>query len=502
MWDDFAQWLPNAAYVFQHNSLPHPDLPLSTSRHPGYPYTLPFIVTSASWLAGHFLEAAGPVANVVLLASVGAAIAETQPVGEQYSLTPRLAIAAVVIGAFFLLFFPELPHNVLFSSYADTATIAAVGVLGLLGVSLLDRLDVGKEDEIHALAWRFGLAAAALVNLKQANLVLLTLLSLGLLLAGWRSGRLRWSSQASRLLPVMMLPAVVVFLVWRHYLAHNLPGGEMAFQPLALWNWDYAHWMFESLGYELKRNPLFHLLMWGVTLVGLLKMRNPHAPEEMLAVTTAVAWIGYNAFLIIVYLGAMSPDEARIAADYWRYTPHLGMLGVAVALIWLRQLAWPETVMRWSQPLLLGLAALLPMLLLVAGPNRLSALAMVWPMQFRHVGQELADLLPPNAKLAPTVEFDYGLTYFAIEYDLRRYGRDDRSLHICCWWKGPLSLAMFQSGEATHLLVMDHLGKRDEVTRGLGVPDVVNESALFEWTGSGFRKVHAWPFSRSTQAKP
>jgi hypothetical protein len=36
------------------------------------------------------------------------------------------------------------------------------------------------------------------------------------------------------------------------------------------------------------------------------------------------------------------------------------------------------------------------------------------------------------------------------------------------------------------------------VTRPLGIPDVVNESALYEWTGSGWHKVHSWPFPRAS----
>jgi len=492
--DDFAHWLRNAAYVFQHDSLPRPELPPSPSRWPGYPHIMPFVVATSSWLAGRFLEAAGPVANVALLASVGAAIGDAGAAGWP----TRLATAAAAIAAFFLLFYPELPRNVLFSSYADTATIATVGVLGLLGVALLERLGQGRDADARLLAWRFGLAAAALVNLKQANPVLLALLLLGLLLAAWRGGRLYWA-RTLRLAPPMLLPAALVFLVWRHYVKHNLPAGEMAFRPLALWNWEAIPRMAHSMGYELARNLPFHLLMWTVALVGLWKLRTPKRPEELLAVMLAVVWIGYNVFLIVVYLGSMAAWEAEIAADYWRYTPHVGMLAVAAALLGLRQLSWPAPLAWQARPLLLGFAALLPLSLLIAGPQRLSALGKAWPAQFRMLGRDLAEILPDNASLAATAGFDFSLTYSGINYDLHRFGRDDRGLRL--WNGGPVTLAVFLSGEATHLLVMDHLGSRDEVTGPLGIPPVVNESALFEWTGTGFRKIHAWPFPRSSQAK-
>ncbi|MFM8333682.1 MAG: hypothetical protein ACKN9T_18540 [Candidatus Methylumidiphilus sp.] len=456
LWDDFAQWLPNAAYVFQHDSLPRPDLPATPSFHLGYPYILPFIVAGASWLAGDFLESAGAVANVVLLAAVAAAIAETPAADGQPGTASRWATTAAAIAAFFL-FFPELPRNVLFSAYADTATIAAVGVLGLLGTALLQRL--AENADARPLAWRFGLAAAALVNLKQANLVLLALLGLGLSLAAWRGGRLR-GTPWPRLLPAIALPAAAVYLVWRHYLKHNLPGGELAFQPLAHWNWSAIPAMAQSLGQEWARNPGFHLLMWAVTLAGLASLRRPRHPDAVLAVATACVWTGYNAFLIVVYLGVMTAEEAGNAADYWRYTPHAGMLAVAAALLWLRRLPWPAPALRQSRPALLGLAALLPLALLITGPGRLSARAKPWPMHFRAVGQAVAETLPPHARLAVSITFNFDPAENAIDYDLRRYGRD-------------------------------------AVTAALGIPAVAHASALFAWTGTGFRQVSVWPFPRA-----
>ena len=42
----------------------------------------------------------------------------------------------------------------------------------------------------------------------------------------------------------------------------------------------------------------------------------------------ATVWLGYNAFLLIIYLGAMTAIEAAMAADYWRYTPHVALIGL------------------------------------------------------------------------------------------------------------------------------------------------------------------------------
>jgi hypothetical protein len=63
MWDDFWNWLPNAAYAYSHDSLVWPDLPPSFSIFPSYPQGMPLMVAAASFMAGRFLEAAGPICH-------------------------------------------------------------------------------------------------------------------------------------------------------------------------------------------------------------------------------------------------------------------------------------------------------------------------------------------------------------------------------------------------------------------------------------------------------
>jgi hypothetical protein len=72
MWADFWNWLPNAAYAYGHDSLAWPDLPPSFSIFPGYPQGMPLMIAAASFIAGRFLEAAGPTVNVALLAGSSA----------------------------------------------------------------------------------------------------------------------------------------------------------------------------------------------------------------------------------------------------------------------------------------------------------------------------------------------------------------------------------------------------------------------------------------------
>jgi hypothetical protein len=86
------------------------------------------------------------------------------------------AVAAVLV------LDPGLDGGVLLSSYADPGTMILVGALGLLGVELLALLAGRSTADAVEIAWRFGFVAAALLNLKQGNPVLLTLIVAGLAL--------------------------------------------------------------------------------------------------------------------------------------------------------------------------------------------------------------------------------------------------------------------------------------------------------------------------------
>jgi hypothetical protein len=189
LWDEFWHWLPSAAYAFRHDSLVKLGLPPSSSHFPAYPQALPLIIAAASSVAGRFLEAAGPVVNVALLAGASALLAEAIAValarrGRLMAMDkPLFLVASAVILT--ILLNPGLDGNVVLSSYADCATMVAVGALGLIGVEILTRL-ARRDGGIETLAWRFGFVGALLVNLKQANPVLLALVAAGLTIAALR----------------------------------------------------------------------------------------------------------------------------------------------------------------------------------------------------------------------------------------------------------------------------------------------------------------------------
>ena len=346
MWDDFWNWLPSAAYAYSHNSLVWPDLPPSFSKFPGYPQGMPLMIAAASFIDGRFLETAGPIMNVALLAGSSAVLAEALSAAfvrqgrlQAMEMPPILVASAVMITTFLN---PGLDGAVLLSSYADCGTMVAVGALGLLGIEILTRLSAGGTVTVKAFAWRFGFVGAMLVNLKQANPVLLAVVTAGLVLVALRDPAIRSRSVLAQL-PRMLGPAIFLFMVWRWY-ASNLPNAEQAFRPFDTWNFDVLHQTFAAIGGVIAEAPLFHSMMWLVTAAGLaafVDLPRKSSQARWLAVVCAIVWLGYNVFLLIVYLGAMSLNDAEIAADYWRYTPHVALLGLYPPIMTLAIGRWP-----------------------------------------------------------------------------------------------------------------------------------------------------------------
>src|SRR6266852_5111820 len=87
----------------------------------------------------------------------------------------------------------RLVRDVTVRTLDDAAEFARtyVGPRGLLGVEILARLSAGGAANVQRLAWRFGFVGAMLVNLKQANPVLLALVTAGLVLVALRDPAIR-----------------------------------------------------------------------------------------------------------------------------------------------------------------------------------------------------------------------------------------------------------------------------------------------------------------------
>ncbi|HYD98739.1 MAG TPA: hypothetical protein VEH84_05105 [Alphaproteobacteria bacterium] len=424
LWDDFMHWLVNAGYVWRHGGLPWPDAEPSFSIWPAYPYTVPFWIVAVSEIAGRFVENAAGLLNLLLLAT-GAALLVAVVEGVRGPLTRlgRLALAGPALGAMLILT-PE--WEIVFSAYADIATAVATMACGVIGWTMLERHRAGGD--VRALAWQLGWCAAALVNLKQPNILLLALLLGGgglmaLREGGW-PGLLPWL----RRLPALLGPAALVFLVWRHYVGGAAPGGEFTVPPTEMWHFDMAPQVAAAMWRTTLADPfpivtLFAAALWGLVA---LRRRVP-APGDRLAVLVGTGWAGYYAFLWFVYLAVFSPFEAERAAQFDRYSSHLALLAGAAMAAAIAQ-RWPAGGRRWLPAgLAAGIAVLLLPLLAPAAVRPASSPATAL---FDAMGRDLAETLPRGARLLAVDPGGHRLFTFVLRYRLWRIAADDRDLRV------------------------------------------------------------------------
>lgn len=369
-WDEFSHWLPAVRHLLDTGRFPAVDNPvIAPLSYPAYPFNWPLLSYLASLLGGRFLEGAGRILNLLFLLSLGllAARLALRAAGKEDKATGWAFAGLGLAGG--TLLNPAFVQKVVLTAYADvsTATLTAFGAY--LGWRLLEDLAEGGKG--RAWAWRFALVATALINIKQVNLVLFALLVAGTGLAAWRDREIGMG-RFPRTVPVMVALPIIAYLLWRFQVkVHMGPmGAEFSFLPFAKWNFPVVGAMLLTmLDYVAKKFAHFGLMF---VAVGFALRALWRAPDEFgrLAIIVATVFLGYNAFLILTYLGSFGPKEAAGAISFWRYNMHVALLGIPFAgygagMLWRRHLAGKAV----NRHLLLAPGAAVVVLALVLAPK-------------------------------------------------------------------------------------------------------------------------------------
>ncbi len=415
-WDDFAQWLPNLAYLCQHGHFPTLAEP-SLSYHAGYPTALA-LPGYASWLVLRRLpESAALTWNLVLVLAAGTCVARIirarlvapaggfaapgrQTAGTPHPATePRVAPeacpateprpatgphtateppaaaapsatlehrwtawAAASAGLLLAgLACPTFVPKIFFSNMADAATASVLAVMGALVFQWWN--DAGSAGRAR-LAFAFGLCGAVLMDLRQANVALFLLMvlgaGLGMVWQGGRRGVGAWSA-AIIALPVPLL----TWALWGHYTAAEIPGGEMPVLPFAHWHWAEFPSALANMGrVALAKTGLFSIIV-ALSVRALLALRRDDAlvtAQRGLLLAAVAVCLGNVVFLAFAYLavGGFSREEVAAAASFWRYASQTGSLAV-LAVVVVMPAAWARVCRSGAAAaVLIGLVVVLP----------------------------------------------------------------------------------------------------------------------------------------------
>jgi hypothetical protein len=500
-WDEFSHWVPTARFLAEAHGFPWADTSSTGGYFPAYPYNWPLLGYLASRLAGGFVENAGGVLNALLLLTFSLVVirlvllgtGRDESEGRGWGLPAAAVLASTLLN-------PTFAQKVALTAYADASSAVAMGFGAVLGWFMLGAL--AGDDPIRArrMAWQLGLVMLVLVNIKQANPVLVVMLVGGIGLAGLRDPAIS-SRDLARMLPRMVLPPLLIYGLWRYHVATELPGSEAVFLPFSQWNVRVIpQILLQMLVVASKKGVYFAVmaLAVGFAVKGLVRFRGDF---DRLAIIVGGVFLGYNAFLFFIFVAQFGEFDALRVASYWRYNMHLGLVSVAfgaygLALLWKRTLGGRpiQRAVTW-----------LPVILVLVAPLAFAQKARFdlegRKPHYQMVGRQLAEVLPPRSQLFILDLLGTGESGVMTKYHLGPR-RDELRGYLAAFHDGraeALHRALAALDELTHLLVHSQTAAVREV---LDIDLPAGASHLLEKAADGgWRIVHSWPYPERPDAR-
>jgi hypothetical protein len=351
--DTFLNLLPNAAYLVEYGHFPTAASPPSFSYLPAAPYDTQFLAFLGGLVQGGYPAGGMSLVNVMLFLVAGLAIARA--LGEPNSLSPQwterertLPWGLTALGLLLaILLNPGFVPRIDFAGYGEPG----LAVTALLAALLLTRRPASPLA--------VGLILAAMINTKQSGIGLaITVVGAAKIVFFLEEGyRFRWI----RLVTLASIPGAVLYAVWRYFVAHA-GVDELTILPLGQWHWGLVPQILASEVDEIAEKPVyFGLVLIAFTCWPILHRRQGWTRTTRLLGFHAAAFVLYNVFLILAYLGQFSSDMSAEAHSYFRYSTHLSLVLVAALALAARDLGLAAFAPRRAR---LAMAAVFALVLL------------------------------------------------------------------------------------------------------------------------------------------
>jgi hypothetical protein len=329
--DSFTHWLANAAYLVAHGTFPADARPPGFGLYPAFPYNLQIVAFLSSLGLDRLPAGAMIHANLVLQLAIALLLARLVAGLEK---APRAAPGwAACAGGLLACWWanPGFGPEIAFSDYGDIATGAALAMAGWLMVRSLSCAD----SRPAALA----LSLAALINVKQADLVLvIALVASAAALALWERNRaaLRGGS-------VALVPALALYAAWRLYVAAHLTGGENEILPLDHWRIAELPAILARIArIWLEKITYFGILTAAIVVGGVRWRRGARDPATRLLMLLCGCFVTFDLFLLFIYVAHFQGVMSSNAQSYYRLNTELALLLMVGLVLLLR-----EPVGRW-----------------------------------------------------------------------------------------------------------------------------------------------------------
>jgi hypothetical protein len=201
-----------------------------------------------------------------------------------------------------------------------------------------------------------GLILAAMINTKQSGIGLaIAVVGAAKIVFFLEDGyRLRWV----RLVTLASLPPALLYAVWRYFVA-GAGVGELTILPLGQWHWALTPRILASIGDEIAHKPVyFGLVAIGLICWPVLHRRQGWTQATRLLAFHAAAFVLYDVFLILAYLGEFSAEMSAGAHSYFRYSTHLSLVLVAALALAAREFGLGTFLLRRARLAMVAVFAL------------------------------------------------------------------------------------------------------------------------------------------------
>lgn len=494
-WDEFSQWLATPKFLLATDGFPSRATPLKGVSFQAYPYNWPMLTYMVGRLAGRFVENAGGVLNVLVVLSFAPMALRLAWMGLGCDRPPAWTWGTAALAvALATVLNPVWVQKIILTAYADPASAVSLGFAGVLAWMALGALAAGERAKARTFAWQMGLALAVLINVKQANLVLVVMVLGGAGLAALRDPDVRLAD-AAKLLPAALLPPAAIYVIWRHYVATEIPGREFGLLPFDNWAIGHLGQIVWTMATVAAKKTVYFTIMAAATVAGLIALVRFKGAFGRLAIIVGATFLGYNLFLLFVYVAVMGVGEGTHAASYWRYNMHLGALASAFAAygladLWRRRIGG-RSMPRWAAPALIAVVLIAPIAL---APKLRFDLEMP-KAHFLKVARAVAARLPEGARvhvLDPTGSGESGIM---LSYAIGGHARFTGWMSA---FHGPTGAKLddaFRAKTDDYLLVHSLVPGSADAAR-LGLKDKISYLLARQADGE-WKVVASWPYAAS-----
>lgn len=417
-WDSFSHWGINAAWLWRFDALPSPDLPISPSSNPDYPYGYPLALYLASLVRGVYIENAGAIFNILVLVGVASGLSLLAAGDDRHRLAayPWYWSAWGVLAVMALN--PGFVRGTTLATYADTAFAAALFFLCLCAWNqTLDERGRGRG----ALATMS--VAMALVMVKEGGLVLLGVVAIAVALSF-----VRYAPARTRLGRVLtgLAPAFAVGMAWQAWVAEWLPS-SFTLLPWSDWRFVLLPELLSAAGGEVLDHLPYYVLLTAVVALGLRGAWRCENRTDLFHMLAGLVVLGHFATMLLAYLGASFTEaEVMRAASFHRYATQLAPLSLGSLLLAVGERLRSKNFAPRRPNLVVGACVMV----MVIGAPYLHRERTPTENFYLESGRDMAARLPEDSHIGIIGWREEPYGYFLLRYALFRPGLDDRGIRL------------------------------------------------------------------------